>query len=1457
MKIKGSVLLTGLATLFLVLSAVGFVKESRADGMTLDQAQKGVNYGFWFDDTAVRWQAFKPKLSNLSRLDLNIQKNGKPGNMVVAVKDSSKNVLWETVVSAGLIPSSGWVEIAVSPSIPLTPEQTYYIYVSSDADSTSTEHRYSWLGQTNAGYTRGITSVEKSWPGYDFAFRTWGDTSEFARTCFIHSDDASDFTAAAESFKALLDANGCPTTLITMNQVAGADFSIYDLIIVASDTNSSSGWNDADAVNAVRNAEKPILGLGYGGASLFTQLNFSINWGNGWIGSENDMYVVDRKHPVFNSPNPITVPRTGIIEVYTSTGHIGEYRPGLADDVILLGREPQDDDHYTLVQEDEHLLWGYTASPADMKQTGKALFINVVHHAVPTPVVPLFLSLGIEDALEGVTVNKVAGDQAGPAGETTVEVVAKLFSLSSTAKNDIPVVLTIPNDLFGSPSHTWTRNTPGGSLTATGYDDLGGGQYRVTTGLSAVTLWPSGLPLYYRKQIVWRFNIPNDISPQDIQVTAEVEDMVCVDPSGSGTVRIMAPGSPRSLMIANRSLLYENYNEQQVNSLLQRLYTEAQGFPASHTPCGIIYYVDRHSTAAENWDNTNINYTSQATANVVADEIDDLIEDWHDDATKYTVISIPYWGKISVPVSSPSFLLMVGDDDTIPFYRYDDPSNDEGIDKIGWCPHGWCVDSAANPAILATDEDFFFTDNPYADLWGGSDWETGNLELHVGRLVGDTASDMLSLLAEGVDWDNGRTGGVVMASVDGWELGLESDDGRPGEIADLWDVPALFRAKGFDVRNDDIPASEVQTIDVMTGNAAWNTNFKNAANDAGGMDLFFIGGHDSYDHAVIYGDDFSPDDTPIDYTRFDDDHPIAMIVGCHGGLPVPDIDVPGGVDDCMVYDLVHEGARAYIGASGFSYGSPGNLHKCTWGERLMQRFFKNLLTPGGSNSMAIGGALSKAKRDYTFGYGSNDALDRKTVTEFNLFGVPWSFIYYPDAMAAADIADVSLEETVAPDFSVSAGAVAQDAQDATYTQTFEVKIETFDVEKEENGNIAYEVFSVKGGKVAAAAGLPILPYVEGYALPLPFNAKILDVKIVEEAHEDLGGYNVPIAVVQPWSEGGMTYTDKSDIDYPFPKYEALVQYQQSGNEAIFTLFPIQHNPRSKETFFYNYFTIQVTYEAPLVVTVTQFETDQSQYAPGETIRTSTRIENVGDVDQSLWARLSIKDYLGEDAGYHSSKEFVVPSGGSYDLSLLWGGTLEDGAYTARIALYNGNEEVGGDSEEISVVGGDITALSVQEVLGVGSTGLFEVTFTNFSDEYVKGEAHLKIQQGDGGYVRALPYESFDLGPGLSRTFTFDWTPINLGPGMFSATAEVVANERSYGPKSKSFSVVFDSCLGDLNGDGDIDGEDLAVFAADFGRKDCNEGEPCRGDFEPDGDVDEEDLSIFVLGFGGSACPVME
>ena len=62
----------------------------------------------------------------------------------------------------------------------------------------------------------------------------------------------------------------------------------------------------------------------------------------------------------------------------------------------------------------------------------------------------------------------------------------------------------------------------------------------------------------------------------------------------------------------------------------------------------------------------------------------------------------------------------------------------------------------------------------------------------------------------------------------------------------------------------------------------------------------------------------------------------------------------------------------------------------------------------------------------------------------------------------------------------------------------------------------------------------------------------------------------------------------------------------------------------------------------------------------------------------------------------------------------------------------------------------------------------------------------------------------------------------------------------------------DACEGDFDGDSDVDGSDLAVFAADFGRTDCSDD--CEGDFEPDGDVDGSDLAIFAADFGRTDCP---
>ncbi len=65
---------------------------------------------------------------------------------------------------------------------------------------------------------------------------------------------------------------------------------------------------------------------------------------------------------------------------------------------------------------------------------------------------------------------------------------------------------------------------------------------------------------------------------------------------------------------------------------------------------------------------------------------------------------------------------------------------------------------------------------------------------------------------------------------------------------------------------------------------------------------------------------------------------------------------------------------------------------------------------------------------------------------------------------------------------------------------------------------------------------------------------------------------------------------------------------------------------------------------------------------------------------------------------------------------------------------------------------------------------------------------------------------------------------------------------------------YTECEGDFDMDGDVDGSDLAVFAADFGRTDCVNEPPCEGNFDKDGDVDSSDLAVFAADFGRTDCP---
>jgi len=79
---------------------------------------------------------------------------------------------------------------------------------------------------------------------------------------------------------------------------------------------------------------------------------------------------------------------------------------------------------------------------------------------------------------------------------------------------------------------------------------------------------------------------------------------------------------------------------------------------------GAIYFADDYTTGAglRDWDNLTWDTSSKDTANVVSRAVDRMIEDWLEDAS-----------------TGPN-VLIIGDDDVVPFFRQPCPCDDTESD---------------------------------------------------------------------------------------------------------------------------------------------------------------------------------------------------------------------------------------------------------------------------------------------------------------------------------------------------------------------------------------------------------------------------------------------------------------------------------------------------------------------------------------------------------------------------------------------------------------------------------------------------------------------------------------------------------------------------------------------------------------------------------------------------------
>ena len=194
------------------------------------------------------------------------------------------------------------------------------------------------------------------------------------------------------------------------------------------------------------------------------------------------------------------------------------------------------------------------------------------------------------------------------------------------------------------------------------------------------------------------------------------------------------------------------------------------------------------------------------------------------------------------------------------------------------------------------------------------------------------------------------------------------------------------------------------------------------------------------------------------------------------------------------------------------------------------------------------------------------------------------------------------------------------------------------------------------------------------------------------------------------------------------------------------------------------------------------------------------------------------------------------SGGSHPYPLGSGIYVNSGTTDIENCTIAYNE-----NEGLRNASGTVTAINSICYFNAGAqiSGTAEVTYSDVQDGY-PGDGNINVHPIPGACLQILP-GSLCIDAGNPEP---QYNDVCLPPSLGGVRNDMGAHG---GPGACEWIY----CDGDFDCDVDIDGSDLAVFAADFGRTDCDDD--CDGDFDNDGDVDGSDLAVFAANFGQTDC----
>ncbi len=257
----------------------------------------------------------------------------------------------------------------------------------------------------------------------------------------------------------------------------------------------------------------------------------------------------------------------------------------------------------------------------------------------------------------------------------------------------------------------------------------------------------------------------------------------------------------------------------------------------------------------------------------------------------------------------------------------------------------------------------------------------------------------------------------------------------------------------------------------------------------------------------------------------------------------------------------------------------------------------------------------------------------------------------------------------------------------TFKVAIEINVADYTVSKVDG----FDVIKIEGADEIHANGEPIIPKIKYVQMPLPKGSSNIKLSMTQNTSSSIGCYNIPCARVLHYGEEDsalITCVNLTEL-YPTPPYWFYVSDFDDYKEVAVGSALIQYNPQTKETIFYTYIELELTYEAPITAVITDFLLDKTKYENGETIKAFVTVENIGsDILTELHANLKLENLYGEVEVFSQGILFDVVSGETRKTYISLSQNLPAGSYFIELEITNNKGDIlGTSSEYISIVEG--------------------------------------------------------------------------------------------------------------------------------------------------------------------------